>query len=155
MKKILIFFLVIILSIGGYFLYQHLKVPESTKILAEMHRVFESNQSDSLKLLDIDMLKDRLASAYIREGNYDRAIQVIEQEIEKTRHDGESDRRFYGRRHSASYGLEAAQFRQLASVYAYMKDTGSAGKANKKAEILEAAELRARKSEPKKKSVLD
>jgi tetratricopeptide (TPR) repeat protein len=156
MKKLLKIILILaIVGAAGYGIYV-LSIPKSQKIRAEISRILDSSMDNQRKLWKIDMLESDLASAYVDEGKFDDAIKIYEFEIEKTRRDGKIE--FWGYRHSTSYALEAAQFRQLAFVYELKKDHDSAAKAIKKAESAEATAARLEKTEPKakkEKSLLD
>lgn len=147
--------IVVVAGAAGYGIYVA-SIPESKKIRQEISRTLDSTMDPQRKLWKIDRLEDELASAYRDEKEYDKAIKIYEEQIERTRIEGKAQ--FWGYRHSTSYRLEAAQFRRLASVYELKQDRVSAAKAIKKAELAEATAARLEKSEPKaekKKSVLD
>jgi len=106
------------------------------KISEELH----STDSDAMKLYNIRRLNFDLAMAYNREIKPEKAIEILQDLIKKNRnpHDPIVGMKF--EMASASYGMEALYYKELAKSYSLRKDAKAQKKALSKAERAETME---------------
>ncbi len=106
------------------------------KISEELH----STDSDAMKLYNIRRLNFDLAMAYNREIKPEKAIEILQDLIKKNRnpHDPIVGMKF--EMASASYGMEALYYKELAKSYSLRKDAKAQKKALSKAAHAETME---------------